>query len=587
MHHVNRKILVLITITAIFILLGYCKKDETASVPVIHATLSPKAGNTTQTFVFDLSQSESRTGRGTKVFTRWDWDGDGKWDTPFTRLLVYEHRYYVPGTWNACLEMSNLDGSTDTMSFSIPVARGYSPPKPVLSVVPEKGHIFTRFALDATRTHDDEDSLKQLSFRWDFEGDGQWDTGFGDSVKIFHIFPEPGYYEARVQVRDPSGLISAGKSQILVNMEDPMLKPSFVSIPDSITNNTPVVMDASSSSDLNNPDKPLMYRWDWNNDHVWDTEWLSNPQTEHIFEEEFFHFVRLEVRSQRGLMNDTVMRMRVYHRNIDPRASFTASTTTGNLNTLFRFDCWSTRDLESSVSELLYRWDFDGDGQWDTDFEHSVVTMHQYDIPGTYKTMVLVQDPHGGQDTCSEIMHISNGTNITGIYEDTRGYIYQSYGTVLIGDQWWMTRNMCTQDTAELLKYPYSNGWPDYFNYGHLYYFSALGGLCPPGWRAPTKADWDQLFSNYPEDRLYEALMPGGESDFGADLGGTGLGIPIREAKFQGLNRYGYYWSTTKPMDPSSQSIWVITFDGIKKQVLKGYYSSNETMLSVRCMKNK
>ncbi|MFH1160128.1 MAG: hypothetical protein V1733_04185, partial [bacterium] len=162
------------------LLLPSCKKEVQVLSPVIHATLSPQSGNTTHTFNFDLSKSESRTGRGSKVFTRWDWDGDGNWDTPFTRLLVYEHRYYVPGTWKPRLEMTNLEGASDTLSFTIAVARGYSAPKPGLTIVPAKGHIFTRFLLDASATRDDEDSLDQLSFRWDFEGDGQWDTSFGD-----------------------------------------------------------------------------------------------------------------------------------------------------------------------------------------------------------------------------------------------------------------------------------------------------------------------------------------------------------------------------------------------------------------------
>jgi len=579
------KSILLLTLLSAF-LIQSCKKEDQVLSPVIHASLSPASGNTTQTFSFDLSRSESRTSRGSKVFTRWDWDGDGNWDTPFTRLLVYEHRYYAPGTWYSRLEMTNLDGGSDTMSFTIPVVRGLSAPKPVLTPIPGKGHIFTQFLLDASATHDDEDSLAQLSFRWDFEGDGQWDTFFGDSVKIFHQYPEAGLFTPGVQVRDKSGLIGSGRSQVVVTLIDPRLLVSFRCIPDSVTDNTPITMDASASSDQDYPDSRLLYRWDWNNDWNWDTEWLSDPKPIHIFKEEYIHFVRLQVKSFRGLMNETTQKIRVYHRNQEPRASFAVSTLSGNVKTQFRFDCWSSRDAESAPSALFYRWDFEGDGQWDTDFLNSVVTMHQFDAPGIFKTLLQVKDPLGEQDTISKIIHISTGTNKTDIYLDKRGTNYEYYGTVLIGDQWWFSRNMCIHDTSGYRQYFYNNDWPAYFDYGNLYLSGFLANICPAGWRLPSREDWNKLFSNYPEDQLYEALMPGGESDFGANLGGMGTGFAVSTAKYQGIDRYGYYWTTTKPMGSSSSSIWIITFDKPNRQVLRGYNDETLKQYSVRCVKD-
>lgn len=581
-----RKILFTLCLISGFFLIRSCKKENPVHSPVIHASLSPVSGNTTQKFIFDLSRSESRTGRGSKVFTRWDWDGDGNWDTPFTRLLVYEHRYYAPGNWNPRLEMTNLDGGSDTLSFTIPVARGYSAPKPVLTIAPGKGHIFTRFVLDASATRDDEDSLDQLSFRWDFEGDGQWDTPFGDSVKMTHQYPEIGFFEPKIQVKDPSGLISSGKSKVVVTIEDPRLLVSFRCIPDSVTNDTPIIMDASASSDLDFPDKPLLYRWDWNNDLIWDTEWLNDPQTVHIFKEENIFFIRLQVKSFQGLMNAKAQKIRIYHRNQAPRASFAVSTLSGNVKTQFRFDCWSSRDAESSPSQMFYRWDFDGDGQWDTDFLNTVVTMHQFDAPGTFKTLLQVKDPLGEQDTISKIIHISTGTNKTDIYNDKRGTHYEYYGTVLIGDQWWFTRNMCIHDTTGYRQYFYNNDWPAYFDYGNLYLSGYLTNICPAGWRLPSREDWNKLFSNYPEDQLYEALMPGGESDFGANLGGMGTGFDVTTATFQGIDRYGYYWTTTKPVGYESPSVWIINFDKPKRQVLKGYDDETLKQFSVRCVKD-
>lgn len=590
MHLIIRNIIIFGILIAGFLVVSTCKKDEVVSKPVIHLTVSPSAGNTTQTFTFDLSHSESKTGKGNKLFSRWDWDGNGIWDTPFTRMLVYEHRYFALGSWKPRVEMLNLDGEADTLSLSIVVAKGYSAPKPIFKITPSKGHIFTSFLLDASATHDDEDSLNQLSFRWDFEGDGEWDTSFGDSVKIFHQYPEIGSFEPRFQVRDISEMISEARSRVNVSLEDPRLLVSFRCLPDSVTNDTPIIMDASASSDLDYPDKPLWYRWDWDNDQIWDTEWLSNPKIEHIFEDERILFVRLQVRSFRNLTNESAMKIRIYHRNEAPSASFTVSTLSGNINTNFRFDCWPTRDLESSPSAMLYRWDFDGDGSWDTEFQNSVVTMHQYNTPGTYRSMVQVQDPLGAQDTCSKLIYISHGTNKTEIYLDTRGIYYEYYGTVLIGNQWWFSRNLSIHDTLKYDQHYYNTEWSSYYDYGNLYtifanpvLFTLRTDFCPAGWRLPSREDWNILFSNYSEDHLFDALISGGESDFGAIFGGMGEKFAT---EYLNIDHFGYYWTSTQPMGGSSPSIWIISFDRSNRQVLKGFNDGLNKWYSVRCVKD-
>jgi uncharacterized protein (TIGR02145 family) len=567
-------------------LLSACTDKEPPPIPVIKVTVSPVSGNTTHTFTFDLSKSESKTNRGAKVFTRWDWDGNGIWDTPFTHLLVYEHRYHTAGTWKPAMEMSNMNGLSDTMSFVLQVMQGYSPPNPAFKIIPAAGHIYTRFLLDASGTRDDEDSLDQLTFRWDFEGDGQWDTQFGDSVKISLVYPVEGFYQPKFQAKDPSGLISSATADLLINLVDKRLVMGFRCIPDSVTHNTPIIMDASATKDLDFPDKPMQYRWDWNNDRLWDTEWLSDPVTSHVFREEFFNPVHLQVRSFRGLTNDTVIRIRVYHRNQVPRAFFTVNTVAGNINTKFRLDCWPTRDVESSPAQLQYRWDFDGDGIWDTDFSDQVVVIQQFENPGTYKTTVEVKDPLGERDTCSKMIYVSRGSNETGTYLDKRGAGWEYYGTVKIGDQWWFTRNVCVHDTLNYFQFFYDNSWPLYYDYGNLYLLDYTSRICPDGWRVPSKNDWDNLFSNYPEEVLFDALMPGGESDFGATLGGMGTGRKADIAVYQNIDQNGHYWSTSKPLFGDSPSIWTIEFDRHNRTVLKGFVTATGKLFSVRCIKD-
>lgn len=55
----------------------------------------------------------------------------------------------------------------------------------------------------------------------------------------------------------------------------------------------PTTFDAGSSTDPNND--PLQYRWDFNNDGTWDTDWLATSTTNHIWNNDYEGVVKLEV----------------------------------------------------------------------------------------------------------------------------------------------------------------------------------------------------------------------------------------------------------------------------------------------------
>ncbi len=55
----------------------------------------------------------------------------------------------------------------------------------------------------------------------------------------------------------------------------------------------PINFDASSSTDPNGD--PLQYRWDFNSDGVWDTDWLTTSTVNHIWNDDYEGIVKLEV----------------------------------------------------------------------------------------------------------------------------------------------------------------------------------------------------------------------------------------------------------------------------------------------------
>jgi len=99
----------------------------------------------------------------------------------------------------------------------------------------------------------------------------------------------------------------------------------------------PITLDASGSSDPNND--PLEYRWDFNSDGNWDTDWLDNPRIEHIFNNDYDGVLRLEVSdgqfSDLGTTSIKVESARTLKQEV---VSDLKSVKTGNIKTDKRID---------------------------------------------------------------------------------------------------------------------------------------------------------------------------------------------------------------------------------------------------------
>jgi PKD repeat protein len=79
--------------------------------------------------------------------------------------------------------------------------------------------------------------------------------------------------------------------------------------------------------------------------------------------------------------------------NTPPEARFTYSPSSGGtVLDEFEFDASTSTDAEDPPEALTFRWDFDGNGVWDTNLSSSPLTTHTYSLPGTYSVRLLVTD---------------------------------------------------------------------------------------------------------------------------------------------------------------------------------------------------
>ena len=499
-----------------------CQKDDNQYVPLFDVEVDRRVGLTTD--IFSLSVTPRSTSPSNeKLHCRWDWEGDSTFNTKFSNDLEVDHRFLKPGYYKVICEVLSLSRgkALDTLSFTI--QQGYSQPNASFKFKPETGHFRTNFLFDASETFDYEDSLETLKFRWDFEDDGQWDTPFLDETTVFHQFELMQDYTVRLNVLDPSQRSGSITKVVELHRTDTCIVPEFTWTSEAGRVGNAFVFDASSSYHKTNPEIELIYKWLFP-EHEY-TQGSTEPIIEHEFSSPGTKRVILTVEDGNGLHNTVEKEFFVAIENMPPKPKIITATRYGNIETQFYLNLWESRDDRIATSKLLFRWDFDGDGNWDTGKNSEMEFHHQYPSPGFYKCILEAEDDEGLSDTTSIEFQVSPYDYPTSYIIDKRDY--KLYGTVKIGDQWWMSENLDYRlDPKRGVQH--AQICHEFDEYGSMYAIEFVASweehhgktICPESWHIPSKSEMDELIEDieYPYGR--DALLPMGSSGFNALFSG-------------------------------------------------------------------
>lgn len=151
--------------------------------------------------------------------------------------------------------------------------------------------------------------------------------------------------------------------------------------------------DATSSYDNENSTADLFVRWDFENDGFWDTEWNTAKIITHDYTAPGTYTIKLEVNDTCGAFANASHQLTVI--NESPKPSFSVTPSFGDITEIFNFNADECNDLEDISADLQIRWNFENDGNWDTNWTTTKTITHQYTSPGNYTIKMEVKDTFG------------------------------------------------------------------------------------------------------------------------------------------------------------------------------------------------
>ncbi|GEM_PF-2872401 len=227
---------------------------------------------------------------------------------------------------------------------------------------PYSGTPYGTITLDASGSYDPDG--ESLSYRWDLNNDGTWDTFFSISPKLGYTWTST--YQGLIKVAVTDGL-TISTDTAFVSINTPPLADA--GDPYSSISGEPVLLDASKSSDADGDE--LFYGWDFNNDGIWDTPYSTSPYIEHTWTESYHGLIKVAVTDGKTYTTD-----KAYIDINAPPVADAGGPYSGVIGYPVILNADGSTDADGD--ELVYGWDFNNDGTWDTAYSTSPTIQHTW-----------------------------------------------------------------------------------------------------------------------------------------------------------------------------------------------------------------
>jgi len=159
---------------------------------------------------------------------------------------------------------------------------------------------------------------------------------------------------------------------------------------------SPIIFDASGS--YGSGGEPLSYRWDFDGDGNWDTDWSNEATASFTFGDDWNGEAKLEVRDGISIGSDTAS---VTINNVNPNVKIEPLD---QANPSFIFPCdrlkFNGSFSDPGLQDIhMTNWDFGDGSNCSGDINEAARTTmseHEYDTPGDYEVTLTVTDDDNG-----------------------------------------------------------------------------------------------------------------------------------------------------------------------------------------------
>ena len=224
---------------------------------------------------------------------RWDFNGDGEWDTDFSRKNFTETHFDHLGEWNVIVQAQSEDGVIAQASKKImvkinPKPTVYIEQKPAKIFVGERAFFIPRFPSDING-----------EVRFDMDNDGIWERDFRGLAAQYWTFETAGEKTIKIQIRDKGKNVTTITKKVMVyDIPKPqarvIVSKKFAKIGE------PVIFDASVSEG-----RKLRYFWDFDSagsleTGIWEEINRGPFKISRVFREPGEHIISLKVVDELG-----------------------------------------------------------------------------------------------------------------------------------------------------------------------------------------------------------------------------------------------------------------------------------------------
>jgi hypothetical protein len=208
--------------------------------------------------------------------------------------------------------------------------------------------------------------------------------------------------------------------------------------------------------------------------------------------------------------------------NLPPVAKFKISAYLADTLAVLEFDASASTDPEDDQLAIFVRWDFQGDGTWDTEYSTQKIAAFRYRQQGHFRSILEVKDQDDATDTLSLEILITDIVKVSHLVDPRDG---KTYKITLIENTWWMSENLdygewilapASQENNGIVeKYYFENDSAHALGIGGMYTWKEVSGwsgenlprgICPDGWQLPDGESIAKLLNKTwlvsPNDRL-------------------------------------------------------------------------------------